>query len=503
MRIRSGQEIEIARELGPAMGTLANMARTDPAVFCQFVLRDEQTGFPITLAPMHEEWQDLLSQHERIVLWAHTESGKTSAISIGRTLWEIGRNPNIRILVLSSSAGQAKKIVKAIKNYVERSLEFRMVFPGVVPDKSDTSGMWREDAFIVKRQTMSKDPTMQAVGYNGNVLGGRYDLIIIDDYLTDENTYSDRQREKYFRWLKSTIEGRKTGRSRLVFIGNAWHIDDAMHRYAAEEATVSRKYPVRGADGQSSWPEVWPNSRIEKEILNRGPIESQRSLFCDPVSDAERKFKLEYCLKALAKGDGLDLAWALTVVPPGYRTITGVDLAVTKRDSSDETALVTIAVDDRPAPIGNQERQILDVDAGKWSGPEIVGKIFEVQHRYNSIVIVESNAAQLYIKQFVEDRAAVPVKAFYTGRNKVDPAFGIQSLAIEMSAGKWVFPNQGGASRGIHARMNDQVRKLLGEMLRYDPASHTGDRLVACWLAREGVRMTSSPAGTGKRPRRT
>lgn len=489
--------IAAAQTIGPALAKLAEVSREDPAVFCQFVLRDETTGDPIQLAPIHEEWHDILTKHRRVVLFSATELGKTTQISLGRVLWEIGKNPNIRILILSAAAGTAKKIVRSIKNYIENSVEFRMVFPGTVPDKSDTTGLWRDDSFIVRRRAMPKDPTVQASGFGGNILGSRYDIIIIDDYLTAENTYSDHGRQKFYGWLKSTIESRRTADAPLWFIGNTWHPDDAMHRYAAEQSTYSQKFPVL-IDGESAWPKVWPLDRIEQEIVNRGPIESRRSLFCEPVADADRRFKLEYIRAALANGDGIELAYSLVVVPSGYRTVTGVDLAVTKKTTGDETALVTIAVRER-----DQTRQILDIDAGRWGGPEIVSRIKDVNQRYNSLIVVESNGQQRMLKQFVNDQTAIPVKAFYTGKNKYDPAFGIESLAIEFSAGKWILPNRGGEAKGLHASMHPQVKKLIDEMLRYDPASHTGDRLIATWIAREGARMAAAPAGVTKRRRRT
>jgi len=483
-----------AKALPPAMAKLAEAAREDPAVFCQFVLKHEQTGKPIRLAPMHVEWHDVLSEHDRVVLWTHTEGGKSSQISVGRVLWEIGRNPDIRILILSSSSGFSKKVVKALKTYIERSPEYRMVFPLVRPDRSDTTGLWRADAFHVARKTISRDPTVQAAGFEGQILGSRYDLIIIDDYLTPENTYSEHLREKYHSWLKSTIEGRRTDRGRLWFIGNAWHIDDAMHRYAKEPATVSRRYPVLDADGNSSWPEVWPVERIEKEIENRGPIESERSLFCRPVADSERRFKQAYVLRALQEGNHREFLAGLHEVPPGYRTITGVDLASTKKKKSDRTALVTIAVEEKTG-----RRTILDIRSGKMSGPEIIAEIKEVHRLFHSLIIVESNASQIYIKQFIDDTSAVPVRAFYTGKNKLDPTFGIESLAIEMSAGKWVIPNDGGTLDG---RIEPEALALIGEMLRYDPKVHPGDRLMAMWFAREGIRLASG-IQQGKRPRKT
>ena len=496
--------IAAAQSLGPAYDVIAAAAHEDPAVFCQFVLRDDETGLPIELAPMHEEWHDTLSKHDRVVLWTATATGKTSLVSIGRVLWEIGRNQNIRILVLSSASGMAKKIVKSIKTYIESSAEYHMVFPNVVPDKSDTTGRWRDDSFIVRRRAMPKDPTLEASGYGGNVLGGRYDLVIIDDYLTAENTYSDHLRQKYYGWLKSTIEGRKTAHTRLWFIGNAWHLDDAMHRYAAEGRTYSKKYPIM-TDGVSSWPAVWPLHRIEAEIQDRGPVEAQRSLFCNAVSDADRRFKWAYIEIALRLGEGVALAPRLAMEPLGYRTVPGVDLAVTKRDTGDETAIVTASIREK-----NQERQLLNIQAGHWSGPEIVERLKDVHDRFHSHIWVESNAQQMFIKQFLNDQTAIPVRAHFTGKNKHDPAFGIESVAIEFSAGKWLLPN-GGDFQGLstdmgtrmQSRMHPEIKKLIDEMLRYDPASHTGDRLMALWIAREGARKALSGVGVTKKPRRT
>mgnify|MGYP006951090707 CR=1 FL=1 len=490
---KHGKVAKAAAGLGPAVANLAKVARTDPAVFCQLVLKHEATGRPIRLAPMHVEWHDILSAHDRVVLWTHTEGGKSAEISVGRVLWEIGRNPNIRILILSNAASAAKKIVKTLKTYIERSPEYRLVFPKIKPDKTE-NGSWREDSFHVARPTISKDPTVQASGFNGSILGSRFDLIIIDDYLTAENTHSDVLREKYHSWLKSTIEGRRTEHAPLWFIGNAWHHEDAMHRYAKEPATVSFRFPVRNEAGESSWPEVWSLERIEREIANRGPIESERSLFCRPVADSERRFKSDYVKRALELGDGMALPWALVEVPAGYITITGVDLASSKRKKSDRTAIVTIAVEERTG-----RRHLLNIQSGKLSGPEIVAAIKDVHRRYHSIVFVESNAAQAYIKQFLDVESAVPVVPFFTGRNKADPTFGLESIAIEMSGGKWIFPNDGGTLEGD---IDPELKELIGEMFRYEPRAHVGDRLMALWFAREGARR-SSGIQQGKRARRT
>jgi hypothetical protein len=169
-RLRQAQEIH------------AQAARVDPSAFMEFVLKDEMTGQPIELAPMHHAWQSLMSSHRRLLCWSHVEGGKTWQFSIGRVLWELGRNPNLRVVVISNTHEQAAKIVRTVAKHIEVSEELRMVFPRLL--KGDP---WTSHHLFVQRSVMSKDPSLQACGIHGNIVGARIDLLILDDVLDYEN----------------------------------------------------------------------------------------------------------------------------------------------------------------------------------------------------------------------------------------------------------------------------------------------------------------------------
>ena len=134
----------------------------------------------------------------------------------------------------------------------------------------------------------------------------------------------------------------------------------------------------------------------------------------------------------------------------------------------------------------NGSREILDVCSGRWTGPEIVQRIVDLHYRYQSIVIVENNAAQDFILQFTQAMSAVPVKPFNTGSNKYHPEFGIEGMATEMANGKWIIPNQ-------HGSVHPEVGAWINDILYYDPNAHSGDRLMASWFAREGARTGPPP----------
>lgn len=472
------RDVDLRAAAAEAFRTRVKLARMgDVAAFCELIMKDEESGEPIVMAGMHEAWHELCDQHDRMLLISHVESGKTQSISIARTLWDLGRNPNLRTVILSNTKDQAKKIALTIKAYIETSEELRLVFPDMVPGKP-----WGEHAFSVARETVAKDASVQCSGVHGNILGARIDRLVMDDILDYENTRTAHARKDLENWVVSTVLGRLTKNARIRIIGNAWHPDDLLHKFAKKRRWKAVVYPVLDPEtGESRWPEQWSRERIEAKREELGPLEFARQMLCQTRDDSVSVFKREWIDKCLALGNGRSMANALSVVPPGFKTFTGVDLAVQRHASADETALYTIAID----PRGN--RHVLEVDAGKWSGQEIIGKINSAHHRYQSIVVVENNAAQDYLVQFARGGSAVPIRPFTTGRNKAHPEFGIQSIAAEMGGGKWVIPNHDGV-------MHPQVAKWVDEMLYYDPSSHTGDRLMACWFAREGHRLTDRKA---------
>lgn len=359
---------------------LLQLARKDINVFCGLVLKDEKTGEPVRQSSAHKAWHELADKHDRLLIWAHIESGKTVQLSIGRTLWELGRDPSLRHLILSNTKTQATKVADAIRRYIESSSDLRDVFPNLLPGEP-----WGSNAFSVKRPIISKDPSIQTSGVHGNVLGSRLDRVVLDDILDYENTQTEDLRRGLIEWIASTVFGRVVDGGRWRSVGTAFHPQDALHHFA-RQGWAAFKYPVVDAEGHPRWPERWSLERIAAKVQELGPIEAQRQLMCEARDDSTARFKRDWIEIAMRLGEGTNLASALHVLPQGYRTYTGVDLAVQQKDANDWTVLFTIAID----PHGN--RNVLNIEAGKWSGPEIVVRINQAHQRYQSIVIVENNA---------------------------------------------------------------------------------------------------------------
>jgi len=452
------------------------LARRHVEYFLPLVMRDEETGLPIQLAPVHRAWHELATHYNRLVIWAHVEAGKSQQLSIGRVLWALGKNPSLRVAIVSNTYGQAEKVVRTIARYIAKSPEFAAVFPKCRPGLP-----WSSNMLTVTRPGYPKEPSVQAFGVHGNVTGARIDMLVVDDILDPENTRSVKQRDEVWSWYNAALVGRLTANARVIVVGTAYHPEDFLHRFAKQVIQLNgpeaaARFPVINDDGTPRWSNRWPLSRINAKAAELGPLEFARQMLCKARDDAESRFKREWIDVCLANGNGSNMSYALEKVPPGYRTITGVDLAIQKSDAADRTALVTIAV----GPDGT--RNVLAVESGKWSGPEIIAKIVQTHERYHSVVIIENNAAQDYLLQFTRAQSAVPIKPFTTGRNKAHPEFGVESIAAEMANGKWSIPNMNGQA-------HPEILAWIDEMMFYSPLTHTGDRLMASWFAREGIRM--------------
>ena len=457
----------------------AVLSRHDINTFIPFVMRDEESGTPITQAPYHAEWQDLCNANDRMVLWSHVEAGKTQQLGIGRTLWELGRNPNLRFVIVGATAGQSGKIAETIARYIKESEELHMVFPDLKP-----GAIWSRSYFTVDRDSTAKDPSVQAIGLHAAILGARIDRLILDDCLTYETCRTDYMRKDTLDWIESTLFGRLTRNSRVIFVGNAWHHGDAMHEMSRRPGWDWARYSILDDSGDSIWPGQWPADRIAAKRDELGPLEFARQMLCRPRADEESRFKREWIEECMARGEGKTFRSSIDVIPEGCQTFTGVDLGVKQTLGANVSCIFTIML--HP----DESREVICIESGKWTAPEIIRNLIATHKRFKSTIFVESNAAQDFIVQFIESQnARIPVRRFHTGSNKMHPQFGVESIGAELAGAKWIIP----ASRDKSGqwRPHKEIQAWIDQMLYYDPKGHTGDHLMACWFAKEGARKST------------
>lgn len=410
-----------------------------------------------------------------------------------RLLWEIGRNPNIRIAFLSATERHPKKQLAALKQEVESNPRLKFVFPDLRPARG-TRRLWTSTEILVERPVHSAveaDPTVQCFGLYGKLMGSRTDLLVIEDLCNFENTLTEKSREKTSEWMGEALS-RLTHHAKLWAIGNLRHEHDELQRLRRKKGYFYRRYGAYAETPEGETlldndgrpiplvPEMgWTPELIAQAGEELGPVDEEMLLFNRVPPHKLGRFKQAWFDTCLQRGAGLafEESWR------GSPTYTGVDLGHRKKPGSDLTVLFTCTV------LPENTRRVLDIRSGLWTGPEILREIQDVNRRFNSIVAVENNAAQNYLLDFAAELDTLPVRPHHTGMNKYDQAHGIESLGIELQQGRWMLP----CSNDLIP--DEEMSKAIKECLAYDPTRHPGDRLMAWWICREAIRQ--SPAAHG------
>jgi hypothetical protein len=551
----SGQELlqggtaDELQALRDYLNERAAAARESIVAFMEFVMRAEHTRARIRVVPHQRVMLDFIQAHDRSVVIVAIGHSKTFTL-VALTLWLLGRDPTSRGVIVCASEAQAKKVLAMVRDYIEgaEGAELGLVFPEL--RRSSREGdPWTQTAITVERPPGIKDPSLTAVGVDTErVQGSRLSWVIVDDILNQENTATKEQRDKVHQWLDTTIvnrldpKGAGASDSKLVVTNSPWHVDDIPHRLEragwptlrmnidgditvqddvlawrdarqlglpwrpwdsddlrpadphappTEPDKPSRCRLARRKDPENRcrlWPERFTDEAVaDLHRRHPNPIEFNRMYRCivhdDDLAQCKREW-IDLCLENARKAGAYSMA---AEYKGEYLTTTGVDLAVSPGEESDDCCFFTVEF--RPKGF----RRILDIDVGKYSGPLIIKKLFEKHRAYNSIIRVENNAAQDFIRQFALDKdVSLPVRPHTTGRAKAHPEHGVQAVFTEISNGAWLIPND------QHGRMHPHVQRFVEECLYYAPSKHTGDVLMAAWFAQVQGKKFGADSGEGE-----
>lgn len=499
-----------------AMQGHASIAREDSLEFNAFVLRDEETGAHVDNSDNHILMHTAIEESDRTILLAHIESGKTYSVTVGRTLFELGRRPNMRGAIVSAKEGLAVKPLRAIKGYIENSPELKMVYPNL-----RKGPLWRETQIIVERQVTSRDPSVIALGVGSQFLGSRLDWVIADDILTVDNTKTKYRRDEVYDWWHATVMGRLVRGAKVILVNTAWHKEDLLHRLARRKMWFCVRFPVaKKVDGKllSSWPSRWPVDRIEAAIEELGGPQSKevkKQLMVEAVDEEDATFNEAYIQQCLARGEGLSLCSSLDEVREMIQHVRprqanryvkdtklydadmdvpifhGVDLGARRNPKSGKTVFFSIAL----LPDGT--RVPFRILLGNFGGPQIRDLIVDTNESFGGIFMVENNATQQWIIEFTLEQDQLPIIPFTTGSNKANPEFGLESLSTEFSTGSWAIPCDRELGTDEY-KTDDVVGTWLDGLRDHDSESHTADTTMASWFAREAARRIFRSRGSGR-----
>lgn len=167
-------------------------------------------------------------------------SGKTQIISVGIPLYYLGRDPKIRIKMVCLSDDAAKERLASVKQYIETDADYKKVFPHVKPG----NGEWSSHKIFIDRGGPAKDASLTAKGVIASAIGGRCDLLLVDD-IFDENTAvaQPAKREQIIKTYKSVWLSRIEPGCIAIVIMTRWHEAD-LAGIIMSDKTMMQRYGI-------------------------------------------------------------------------------------------------------------------------------------------------------------------------------------------------------------------------------------------------------------------
>lgn len=230
-------------------------------------------------------------------LWPR-EHFKTTIITIGLTIQDILRNPDVTVGIFSFNRTAAKACLRGIKWHFESNERLKVLYPEVCyDDPAAQSPKWNEDeGIIVRRKSLVKEATVEAWGLIDSMPTGKhYQVRVYDDVVTRESVSTPEMTKKVNEAfdlsmnLGSSVDGIDIRRA----VGTRYGYYDT-YRYLLDKGVFKeRLYTVTKDNTVDGEPWLWTKELLDEKIRSMGPYVSACQLFNRPVLDDEQVFRAE------------------------------------------------------------------------------------------------------------------------------------------------------------------------------------------------------------------
>ena len=253
-----------------AMALTIRTARIDPGAFVRYLLMVAGAA-PAPLPEVHRSLQSHLSAHRHALVELPRDHGKTTQVCL-RVLWELGRDPNLRIKVVCASEAVALERSRFLRRSIARNPRVRRVFPQLLP-----SDPWLAQAFTVARGPGILGPSVAAFGIGAASTGTRADLLICDDVVDVKSLYSKAQRDRVADDFTNNLMNLLEPDGRYWGLSTPWHPEDLNARLKANPsyALFTRSVGADSNDRRHLHTQEQGEARIEHRI-------GRKSASCEP-----------------------------------------------------------------------------------------------------------------------------------------------------------------------------------------------------------------------------
>lgn len=158
------------------------------------------------------------------------EHGKSQTGTTDIPAWKICENPNVRVLLMSETADQAKDIKSQLEGTL--GVEDGEVLPDTVADQYGLEVQQHtKKKLAFRRSDEFREPTVRAAGFDTGVTGGHYDLLVFDDIVSWKTQRTEARRRKAWQQFSDYSQNLGSeGESVYMVLGTRKHPEDIYSR---------------------------------------------------------------------------------------------------------------------------------------------------------------------------------------------------------------------------------------------------------------------------------
>jgi predicted phage terminase large subunit-like protein len=307
---------------------------------------------------------------------------KTKLISVGYPTMKIINNQKIRVLIYSATWQMAVDIHKAI----QKNLQAAEKIVNIWGDLSVDAIEWAQDRTRLKAND-KREPTITAAGIGNNLVGGHYDLIIMDDVVSRDNVATMDQIQSVIVRYKDSLDLLEP-HGELIVVGTRWH-DSDLYGWIMDPSNqisdnyfsmIMKAYEGNIMTGEGFVP-LW-NGKFSRENLlaklkEEGWAHFSAQYLNDPVPEDSATFKRSYFNYYESDHMRGKLLNKFLLIDP----------AISMAKDADYTAMVVVGVDEW------NNIYILDIVRAKLSPSDIINEMFRLRDQWNLIDIALEQVA--------------------------------------------------------------------------------------------------------------
>ncbi|MCH7535825.1 MAG: hypothetical protein IH948_08815 [Bacteroidetes bacterium] len=194
---------------------IAKNGRTNPYYLSKYILGHDRFE-----EEPHQELTNYLLESKRrtSLILMPRGSFKSTAVTVGYSIYSMLQNPDVRILISSETQSNAIKFVTEIRTHLEGNMRFKKLY-----GSWENKGSWKSNEFIIRpRKKTRKEPTVTAGSLEkGTQVGMHYDIIILDDVVSINNINSNVQIQKTIDHYKLLLSILEPG-GKIIVVGTRW-----------------------------------------------------------------------------------------------------------------------------------------------------------------------------------------------------------------------------------------------------------------------------------------